>query len=106
MNPFKTLDDSYALVNAGYAINTIDTQSYITRAQIAQAEALKMPLLRVIANNADMKPVAQKTLDALTFAIEFAKGDKSAQVKYRQASRQASALTEKLYSKARREAGD
>lgn len=106
MNAIQTLGDSYALVNAGYAINAIDTQSYTTRAQIMQAEALKMPLLRVIATNADMKPAAQKTLDALIFAIQFAKGDKSAKEKYRRASKQASALAEKLYANARREAGD
>ncbi|MET4561552.1 hypothetical protein ABIA69_002720 [Lysinibacillus parviboronicapiens] len=100
------LNDSYALVNAGYAINTIDTQSYTTSAQITMAESLKLPLLRVIATNADMKPAAQKTLDALTFAISYAKGDKSAQAKYRRASKQASALMEKLYANARREAGD
>lgn len=82
---------------AGEAINAIDkADGKVDRSLIDRANAVKIPLLRLIITTPRYAETARHTLIAINEAVKFAEGDSTAKQRYLDACQRANALNYQL----------
>lgn len=83
--------------NAGTVINAIDKKNgKVDRSIIERANAVKIPLLRLIITAPSHAATARHTLEAVNEAVNFAEGDETAKQRYLDACERANALNYQL----------